>query len=83
MGFYIKQINNLQYPDDALSPCKNVNAEIRIAKRTDASKVGNLHVEIEPLLLPCAVIHWAQNPSKSLICAALSLGTPLWLNGAG
>jgi hypothetical protein len=71
-------------PDGALSPCKNVNAEIQcIAKRTDASKVGNLHVEIEPLLLPRAGIHWAQNPSRSLIPAALSQGTPLSLNGAG
>ncbi len=70
--------------DGVLSPCKNVNAELQcIAKRTDASKVGNLPVEIEPLLLPRAGIHWAQNPSRSLIPAALSQGTPLSLNGAG
>jgi hypothetical protein len=70
--------------DGALSPCKNVNAEIqRIAKRTDASKVGNLPVGIGPLLLPRAGIHWAQNPSRSLIPAALSQSTPLSLNGAG
>jgi hypothetical protein len=71
-------------PDGALSPCRNVNAEVQcIAKRTDASKVGNLHVEIEPLLLPLADIHWAQNPSRSLIPAALSQCTLLSLNGAG
>jgi hypothetical protein len=84
MGFYVKQINNLHAPDGALSPCKNVNVEIqRVAKRTDASKVGNLPVEIEPLLLPRAGIHWAQNPSRSLIPAALSQCTLLSLNGAG
>lgn len=71
-------------PDGALSPYKNVNAEIQcIAKRTDASEVGNLHVEIEPLLLPRAGIHWTQNPGRSLIPAALSQGTLLSLNGAG
>ena len=84
MGIYVKQINNLHAPDGAPSPCKNVNAEILcIAKRADASKIANLHVEIEPLLLPRAGIHWAQNPSRSLICEALSQGTPLSLNGAG
>jgi hypothetical protein len=58
MGFYVKQINNLHAPDGAIIPCKNVNAEIHcIAKRTDASRVGNLNVEIDPLLLPRAGIH--------------------------
>jgi hypothetical protein len=50
---------------------------------SDLPVVPNLHVEIEPLLLPRAGIHWAQNPSRSLIPAALSQGTPLSLNGAG
>ena len=52
-------------------------------QNSDLPVVPNLPVEIEPLPLPRAGIHWAQNPSRSLIPAALSQGTPLSLNGAG